>query len=236
MYAREIQGRVHTLGVSGKLIMNALVMFDRETDTLWSQFLGEAVDGPLKGTKLDFVGSQIVSWDAWLRAHPDTAVLNKRGRYRSDPYGSYYTSGATGIIPETYKDSRLPTKALVMGLNVNGVSKAYPIDELQLQGTSLVHDTLGDRPVVIVFDPVSETAVAFEASSGDDLANLTLLGPQDDGNPLLVDEETGRQWNAFSGEPVDGPADMKPLRRIPAFVSFWFAWKDYHPETLLFLG
>ena len=43
MYARDIAGQELNFGVSGKLIMNALVMFDRQTETLWSQFLGEAV-------------------------------------------------------------------------------------------------------------------------------------------------------------------------------------------------
>lgn len=57
MYDRTIDGKIYTFGVSGKLIRNALVMFDRESDTLWSQLLGEAVDGPLQGTKLEPIAS-----------------------------------------------------------------------------------------------------------------------------------------------------------------------------------
>ena len=54
MYARTIDGEVLTFGVDGKLIFNSLVMYDRETESLWSQFLGESVDGPKLGTKLEF--------------------------------------------------------------------------------------------------------------------------------------------------------------------------------------
>ena len=55
MYDREIEGEVHTFGVSGKLIMNALVMYDHQTRTLWRQFLGSGVKGPLTGVELDFL-------------------------------------------------------------------------------------------------------------------------------------------------------------------------------------
>jgi hypothetical protein len=54
-HSREINGTVHEFGVSGKLIMKALVMFDRETESLWSQFLSQSVRGELKGTKLESI-------------------------------------------------------------------------------------------------------------------------------------------------------------------------------------
>ena len=84
MYAREIDGEEHTFGVSGKLIMNALVMYDHQTRSLWSQFLGQAVEGPQQGVKLDFVPVVHTRWSLWRDAHPDTLVLDKASRYRSD--------------------------------------------------------------------------------------------------------------------------------------------------------
>ena len=66
--------------MSGKLIMNALVMYDRQTDTLWSQFLSQGVRGPLSGTQLEIVPSLQTSWEQWLELHPDTQLLDKGGR------------------------------------------------------------------------------------------------------------------------------------------------------------
>mgnify|MGYP003725773053 CR=1 FL=1 len=90
MYAREINGKEHTFGVSGKLIMNALVMYDHQTRTLWSQFLGRGVQGPLAGTDLDFFPVLHTQWALWREAHPDTLVLDKGGRFQFDSYTSYY--------------------------------------------------------------------------------------------------------------------------------------------------
>ncbi len=89
MYAREVQGTVLTFGVSGKLMMNALVMYDRETDSLWSQYLSSAVDGIYAGTDLEVVSASLVTWSTWLERHPDTLVLDQGGR-RIDPCDSYY--------------------------------------------------------------------------------------------------------------------------------------------------
>ena len=113
MYAREIEGEVHTFGVSGKLIMNALVMYDHQTRTLWSQILGEGAHGPLKGTKLEFVPVVQTKWSLWLEAHPQHAGAVQGS---SDRYDSYYRQGAKGVIGESQKDGRVQGKALVLGI------------------------------------------------------------------------------------------------------------------------
>jgi hypothetical protein len=48
VYARTVNGRTLTFGVSGKLIRNSLVMYDRETHSLWTHLTGGAIDGPLR--------------------------------------------------------------------------------------------------------------------------------------------------------------------------------------------
>ena len=75
---------MHTFGVSGKLIMNAVVMYDRQTDTLWSQFLSRSVKGPLANQALEIVPAVQTTCQQWLNLHPDTLVLDKRGRYWRD--------------------------------------------------------------------------------------------------------------------------------------------------------
>ena len=65
VYAREIEGVEHTFRVSGKLIMNALVMYDHQTNTLWSQFLIQGVKGPLVNGDLEIAPAVQTSWQQW---------------------------------------------------------------------------------------------------------------------------------------------------------------------------
>ena len=111
VYAREIEGTVHTPGMSGKLIMNALVMSDHQSDTLWSQFLSLGVKGPLANKALEIVPAIQTTWQQWLNLHPDTSVLDKRGQYSGDSFEGYYKGGSMGIICESNKDRRLPKRS-----------------------------------------------------------------------------------------------------------------------------
>ena len=77
LYAREVEGTEHTFGVSGKLIMNALVLYDHQSNTLWSQFLSRGVKGFLVDKELEIVPAVQTSWRQWLNLHPDTLVLDK---------------------------------------------------------------------------------------------------------------------------------------------------------------
>ena len=86
--------------MSGKLIKNALVMYDHQSDTLWSQFLSRGVKGPLSGTSLEILPALQTTWQQWLELHPDTVVLDKFGRYQRDTYEGYYRGGSAGILGE----------------------------------------------------------------------------------------------------------------------------------------
>ena len=111
--------------MSGKLIMNALVMYDHQTNTLWSQFLSQGVKGPLVNEDLEIVPAVQTSRQQWVNFHPDTLVLDKGGSYGSDVNNGYYNGGLTGIIGESNKDRRLPKKELLIGMTVSGNAKAY---------------------------------------------------------------------------------------------------------------
>ena len=146
MYAAENQGQHLTFGVSGKLIMNALVMYDHQTDTLWSHFTGDAVEGPLKGDKLQILSALHTTWGQWLALHPDTVALDKFGYGSRDGYTSYYDSDQTGIIEETNTDDRLSPKTLVAAVSIGDQHKAYSVGDLREH--PVVNDTFADVPIV----------------------------------------------------------------------------------------
>ena len=111
--------------------MNALVMYDRETETLWSQFLGQAVEGPLRGTRLELIPSQLTTWLEWREQNPEHLVLDKGfSGITRDSYLSYYFSDSAGILGEANVDDRLATKELVVGITGDSIQRAYAYRDL----------------------------------------------------------------------------------------------------------
>jgi hypothetical protein len=230
VYSREINDEIYTFGVSGKLIRNVLVMFDRETDTLWSQLLGEAVQGELIGTKLEFLPSWMMTWSEWKTIHPDTVALDKGFRRGgSDTYDSYYASPATGVIGETILDDRLDAKEFVIGVELERAAIAYPFAEMAK--TPVVNDVVADNPLLVVYNEGSRATAVYLRIVDDQL--LTFTPVPDDPN-LVQDEQTGTRWNGFTGMAIEGPLAGNLLTRVKSTSSFWFGWKDFHPGTLLY--
>jgi hypothetical protein len=228
VFAREIEGQTLTFGVSGKLIMNAVVMYDHQTDTLWSQFLATGVDGPLSGTRMELLPSQLTTWAAWIEQHPDTKLLDRgigRGRGR-DPYTSYYNSSSAGVLGEENSDSRLSRKDLVIGLDHGQERIAYAFKDLD--GALAVNDTYEGAPVVITYDPDGGAAAAFSRTVE---GRALTFEPVD--RLTMRDVETGSTWASLTGVAVDGELAGATLEQLPSFVSFWFSWTDFHPSTEL---
>ncbi len=234
MYAREVEGQVLTFGVSGKLIMNGLVMYDDETDTLWSQVLGEAVRGPLLGTRLKVVPSTQTTWDAWQELYPDTLVLDKEVGYYRDRYESYYRNKDAGIIDETIKDRRLESKEYVIGVTFDKASKAYPFN--MLRDFQVVNDTVGHQPILVVYEPESGTGLVYDRTIYERVHNFYLVRAEGVSEFVVSDRETGSQWLAFTGEAIEGDLAGETLTRLPSTYIFWFGWSDYHPTTEVFEG
>ncbi len=147
MYARpQINGASTTLGVSGMLWRDALIMYDRATDSLWSQVNGTAVAGPAKGKRLQELPSELTTWREWKRRNPDTLVLVKPALPGS-LYDDYFSDpGRIGVRGSTNDDPRLPGKELVIGIERNGRFAAVPLSlvekrkrmEVQALGIPLV--------------------------------------------------------------------------------------------------
>ena len=233
MYAREVGNQELTFGVSGKLIMNALVMYDHQTETLWSQFLSLGVDGPLAGTRLDLMAALQTDWGTWRDLHPDTTALFTGSIPRSDSYTGYYKRGSAGILGESNKDSRLGRKELVLGVVQQGDIKAYPLVSLQID--AVVNDTVGGLPIVVVGDPSGNTAAAFERTVDGRFLTFT-VEVTSDGGQALVDQQTGTTWEPLTGIGLSGELEGTVLRRLPTTYSFWFAWTDFYPDTKLYVG
>ncbi len=209
-------------------------MYDHQTDSLWSHLGGQAIAGPMQGTMLRALPATQTNWGTWKQRHPKTLVLDPskspyRLDYNVDPYEGYYASEDTGVIATRREDRRLPTKAFVVGLCLDGEVKAYPFTALHKQ--PVVNDTIANTPIVVAFHDRTTTGLVFNRR----IAGRVLTfrpAPKGAGEPLVMqDEQTGSLWSGFDGEAVAGALRGKRLEQVPATYAFWFAWKDYYPET-----
>lgn len=234
MYGRKIDGDVLTFGVSGKLHANSLIMYDHQTDSLWSHLVGQAVVGRKKGAALEPRESVFTTWEKWRERYPDSKVLSTdRPVFFSlrDAYADYYDSAETGIIPTRVDDRRLYPKEFVLGVVVNGEAHAYPFSSLSRHG--VVNDEPGGIPVVVIFDKDSATGVVFKRELKGRL--LSFRKPQVGADAVLVvDNETGSVWDGLIGRAVKGELKGEHLEAIPVTPSFWFGWVDHYPETKIY--
>lgn len=164
-FAGSIKGREMTFGVSGLLYQSDLLMYDHQTESLWSQISMEAVAGPLTGIKLHHLFLEHTTWGEWRRAHPQTLVLSRNTgyhrNYNRDPYLGY-AQRAEIMFPTNHSDARYHPKEWVVGVEVGGVSKAYPFAELR-QTTGVVRDTVNGTPLTVLFQADTQSAKILDA-------------------------------------------------------------------------
>lgn len=166
--------RRHSFGVSGLLYNSDVLLYDRETQSLWSQLLMKAVSGPLQGTTLDVIPLEHTTWEDWQERHPGTLVLSTdtghRRDYNRDPYAGYVKSQNT-YFPVSHQDRRYHPKEQVLGIMIDGASKAYPFIELR-KTSGEIKDTIGQQEVVVRFSNEHQSARIFNGD-GKELPGIT---------------------------------------------------------------
>jgi hypothetical protein len=238
VYVRPtLQGKPLTFGVSGKLWKDALIMYDRETGSLWSQLGGVALRGPLAGTILRPVPALHTTWEHWRGLHPGTQVLSKQAPFgqavTDNAYGSYVANEKSlGIFGTVNPDRRLPGKEVVLGLRLGAERIAFPFRYLSRQ--PLTNEVVGDQPLLVVFSSRDGTGVVFSRQAANRVLTFANLR-QERGTWIVDDRETGSAWRAFEGRATAGRLAGTRLEQLPANVSFWFAWRNIFPTTRLWL-
>ena len=228
------RGDPFELGVSGLLLNNNLIMYDRrDGNTLYPQILSTAVDGPRRGQTLTLLPVVETTWSTWVRLHPGTRVI-ARGTYSLNqytryPYGGYRTDNTYLIFglnpPQSSNPNSFATahgaKDMVLGVRLAGESKAYPFQNMGNQ--AVINDDLGGVDIVVVWDRDSNIALPFARQI--DGQSLTFDIDEEGAWPLgLRDRETGTLWNveglALEGEllapapPNTEMADSLPSVRV----------------------
>ncbi len=221
LFETRVEGRAQpfVFGSSGLLYRSNKLMFDRETDSLWNQFTGQPVVGPLaaSGIALQIRPVVIVTWAKWRTAHPDSRVLSLDTGHRRD-YGSgvvyaEYFANPDLMFPTRADESRLRQKDYVFGIRDVGAAKAWPL--AAFADRAVINDAVGNRTVVLIGNAEARSVRAYERGgrSFESAAEKNRLrGP-------------GGLWQVTE-EALRGPGGTR-LVRVPGHIAYWFAWDGY---------
>jgi hypothetical protein len=213
VFSPVVDGRVETFRLVGMDHFNAMFE-DARTHSWWRQANGEAIAGPSKGKTLLELPSRQVRLSEWLREHPSSLIMQPDSALKTNySKGFDYESGAsrkplTGTDTVSWHD-----KAWVVGITVNGQSKAY--DWNRLRRERIVNDVLGGKPIVLALASDKSSFCAFVRPSV-----ATSFAVRHDS---LV---AGAATYAFSGQGTNGA-----LEPVNASQEFWHSWRTFQPTT-----
>lgn len=212
-------------------IANNMVFYDRRNRCSFTQLHNASEDGALQ---LKPLPSLMMSLGTWAQLYPDSKVWVRRKIWR-DMFYLKVLSRADVVDPSSPvliyplmhgKDDRLALKSLVLGVEVDGHERAYPLPVLQSE--PVINDTLGSASLLLVSAFEGDYAQVFSREVQPGEALTFQSGPE---AGLLVDAQTGSVWN-IRGECEKGQHKGHQLAPIPHYNKiFWFAWADYHPGT-----
>lgn len=219
--------KFHLAGINNQ----NFIMRDETTGSWWQQVSGAALHGPLQGKQLKPVLVDEISFAVWKREHPYGRVLRPDAKYqaRYEPADWEAEIGKMRVVTPADPQDKLKPRELIIGLTVNGKSKAYPQADLVKQQLTL--DEVGGVPLFLVAGEDQQSVRVFERkAAGRVLEFFVKAGAA----PLqLIDAETNSVWD-FSGKAVSGPLAGQQLAKVALLKDYWFDWKLYHPETAVY--
>lgn len=234
MWESTVDGRVLHFHLAGINNQN-FIMRDEETGTWWQQVSGEAIQGPLKGKKLTRVDNDELTFAVWKRENRQGRVLKPDDRvkqnYEAADWEEQYAKFR--VVTPVDPNDKLPPRALIAGLTLNGRAVAYPLPALEKQ--RLILDNIGSgggvTPVFVVLGDDNKSVRAFERAV--DGRTLEFYVKPNTAPIQLTDAETATTWD-FSGKAVSGPLAGKQLKKVFALKDYWFDWKIYNPNTKVY--
>jgi hypothetical protein len=240
-FDRRFDGQTLDFGTTGRVRLSDLVMYDRQTESWWQQFGGEAIVGRLAGGRLKQIPAQIVAFSEFVQAHPAGSVLSRetgfQRPYGRNPYVGYDRIDQPPFLFRGRIDERLPPMERVLSVSVGKRPILYPLSVLR--NARVVNGAVDDIPYVVFvgngmasaldserIEAGSETpsAVAFSRRLSETTLSFSYRGG------AWYDKPTGTRWNLF-GEAVDGPLAGKRLAPISGGVHFAFAWLAFNPDS-----
>ncbi len=184
VFDRRLDGRLLDFGTTGNLRNSDLVMYDRETESWWQQFSGEAVVGELAGKRLTKLPATIVAWEDFKRMHPDGMVLSRDSgfsrSYGENPYPGYDSVDSPPFFAAANQDDdRLPPKERVVFIEHGGEQVVVPFSALA--GAKKIEVEVGGERLDVIWKPGTRSA----------LDSTSIASGRDVGTAVVRSVETG---------------------------------------------
>ena len=209
-----VNGRHEQFRLVGMDHFNAMFE-DVTTKSWWRQVTGEAIAGRLKGHLLPEVFSTQTSLASWLKLNPNSLIMQADPAFINSYDSTMKYESGTSRSKLTGTDSlSWKGKSWVIGVKAGSKRKAYDWNKLMME--RLIHDTIGQTPVLVLLAGDNKSFFAFERSS---VAKKFTLE-----NDTLVSDSLRYR---LDGKGINTAA----LPAIPAYQEFWHSWKTFNPGT-----
>lgn len=216
---------------------------DFQTGSLWYPFVGEAFEGPLKGTKLTRIRLYFSSWGDWVRDHPETTVALSSYEMRNRPhavrarmadkstFNPAYLKKITSSEPNP-KRALLPGHTLVFGLipKDGGEPKAYTIKSLG-ESKSLVQTSFEDTPILLTLQNQWQIAAYQRVAKDGTILEMTVTSE----SPFIMTDQRGTKWDLL-GRSLSGKGHPHELPLLDGYMAKWYEWIENFPTTELILA
>lgn len=220
LFETQVAGRSRPLvfGSSGFLYRSNKLMFDRETHSLWNQFTGKPVVGPLADSAIELKQRPVVitTWENWTSSHPNSKVLSLNTGHRRN-YGSgvvyqEYFASPELMFPALVDQTGHRQKDYVFAIRQFGAARAWPL--AAFEGRPVINDAIAETPLLLIGNVSRRTVRAYERGEA-------VFTASDGG----LRDETGEVWTVTEDALV-GPEGQR-LSRVAGHIAYWFAWDNY---------
>jgi len=170
-----IDSQKTTFGVSGLLYNSDVLLYDRQSQSLWSQIKMQGISGQQSGKHLKYINTSNTTWSAWRKEYPNTLVLSEETgftrNYDQSPYSTYMLSDQL-MFPINKNNPILANKELVTGINIGSEYKAYPHSVLKKKKEDII-DQLGGKTIIVRYDNRAQSTIV-EGKSGKIIPSVQL--------------------------------------------------------------
>lgn len=235
VYPREIEGKVTTYGVSGLLYNSNLIIYDRESETLWSQMMLKGVRGKHIEKSKDFTQVIETTWKTWNSWYPNSLVLDppngKPRSYDIYAYGGYRTNHDLVLFPPAYDFTVYPRKERLLGVVIGKKMYYYRFNLFQ-NGVNFKPVRAGQNQLLIFADPEKNYMLAYSARTEKGKEIQVKEAFQDQQQAKLFEDTEGNIWSIF-GIAIEGPLKGEKLLSYPNFIGFSFAMAAFYPNDFI---
>lgn len=244
VFDRRLEGKVLDFGTTGRLRKSDMVMYDRQTESWWQQFTGDAIVGEMAGKVLNRLAAPVISFATLRENYPQADVLSKetghRREYGANPYRGYDSIDDQPFLFTDPVDSRLPVMEYVLNVSYGETHKLYPLSLLEQE--PIINDSVADNAIVVFSKEgmlsaldagkIAESRAIAQAAAYERVVQGKQLDFEiKDGT--IVDKQTGSVWN-ITGNAISGDLKGEQLVKTEGGVHFAFAWLAFRPDSEIY--